>query len=293
MRVQTLNNAYPEISNYFYNQKIRAYSTSDLQNIFYTNQQEWKLSTRTTYKKFVKFLTKKGKLFSVKKLVHIETGSEKFIYLMINGNTYDIACAIKKKGYLSYLTALVIHELTLQIPKTIYISEEIHKVSQKKNIIEQKGIDLAFSKEQRTTTNIYRDEAENIRFALIEKQSNNINIGIIKDNSFLYPVSNIERTLIDCVVRPQYSGGIFSVLEAFRIAINIVDTDKINLYLDQLNYSYPYHQLIGFYLDKAGCDRNRLLPFLNKVSSLNFYMTYNLTNKTLDPKWKIYYPFGI
>ena len=96
------------------------------------------------------------------------------------------------------------------------------------NILNQESIDRVFSKEQRTTTNIYKDEISNERYVLIEKKLNIENIGIITDSSFDYPTSDIERTLIDCVVRPQYSGGIFSVLEAFRNASDILNLEKLD-----------------------------------------------------------------
>ena len=293
MKNQNLSTVFPEISSLILNKKRKAYTTNDLQDIFRSNKDEWRLSTRTTYAKFLTYLVEKKQLLKVKKLIHIESGSEKLIYTVENANKYDIICTIKKNGYLSYLTALVIHELTLQIPKTLYISEEIHDTYLTKNILNQESIDRVFSKEQRTTTNIYKDEISNERYVLIEKKINTKNIGIIDDISLNYPTSNIERTLIDCVVRPQYSGGIFSVLEAFRKAIGILDLKKLDSYLDDLNYTYPYHQLVGFYLDRAGYNESDLQPFLNKVSNFKFYMTYNLSNKKLDSKWNIYYPEGI
>lgn len=292
-KTQYLNVAYPEILKLILEKRRKAYTTNDLQSIFHSNKDEWRLSARTTYTKFLSYLVEKKQLLEVKKLIHIGSGSEKLIYTIEGANKYDIISVIKKGGYLSYLTALVVHELTLQIPKTIYISEEIHDTYLNENVLTQKSIDRVFSKEQRTTTNIYKDEISNERYVLVEKKINMKNIGIIKDSSFDYPTSNIERTLIDCVVRPQYSGGIFSVLEAFRNAINVLDLEKLDTYLDELNYTYPYHQLVGFYLDKTGYDESDLKPFLSKVSDLKFYMTYNLSNKKLDSKWKIYYPEGI
>jgi len=293
VKTQNLNTVYPKIERLILEKRRKAYTTSDLQDIFHFNKDEWRLSTRTTYTRFLNYLVEKKQLLKTKKLIHIESGSEKLIYTLENANKYDIITTIKKNGYLSYLTALVVHELTLQIPKTLYISEEIHDTYLNNNILKQESIDRVFSKEQRTTTNIYKDEISNERYVLIEKKMNIKNIGIITDNSFDYNTSDIERTLIDCVVRPQYSGGIFSVLEAFRNASDILNLEKLDSYLDDLNYTYPYHQLVGFYLDKSGYNKFKLKPFLNKVSNFNFYMTYNLSNKKLDPKWKIYYPEGI
>jgi len=293
MKTQTLHRAYPEISNYILGLENRAHSTSDLQNIFHSNKEKWRLSKRTSYTQFLKSLVERKQLLKTRRLIHQKSGSEKLIYLVENANKYDIICTIKKGGYLSYLTALVIHELTLQTPKTLYISEEIHDTYYNENKLNQESLNRVFSKEQRTTTNIYKDEISNERYVLVEKKLNIKNIGIIKGNTFNYPTSDIERTLIDCVVRPQYSGGIFSVLEAFRLANDALDTNKLDSYLDDLNYTYPYHQLVGFYLERAGYTKSKLKPFIKKTSEFKFYMTYNLSNKKLDSKWNIYYPEGI
>ncbi len=293
MKSQNLNSAYPEILELLLGKRRKAFTISDLQDVFHSNKDQWRLSTRTTYNKFLSYLIEKKQLLSINELVQIEKGSEKLIYTLENANKYDIITSIKKNGYLSYLTALVVHELTLQIPKTYYISEEIHDTYLTKNILNQENIDIAFSKEQRTTSKIYKDSVSKERYVFIEKKMNIKNIGIIYENSFNYPVSDIERTIIDCVVRPQYSGGIFSVLEAFRNAKNKLNLEKLDLYLDNLNYTYPYHQLVGFYLDKAGYNEPLLKPFLSKVTNFKFYMTYNLSNKILDQKWNIYYPEGI
>lgn len=293
MKNKTLNSAYPAISKFIRKNRRKAFTTNDLQDILYSNRDEWELPSRTTYTNFINYLVERKHLFKVETLLHIENGSEKLIYLVKNANNYDIICTIKKRGYLSYFTALVLHELTLQLPKTVYISEEIHHTDLQNNKLNQESIDKVFSKEQRTTKNIYKGEISNEKYVLIERKSNKKNIGILIDNSFNYPYSDIERTLIDCVVRPQYSGGIFSVLEAFRRAIDILDPTKMNSYLNDLDYTYPYHQLVGFYLDKTGFNQSDLKPFLNKVSDFKFYMTYNLSNKKLNSKWNIYYPEGI
>lgn len=82
------------------------------------------------------------------------------------------------------------------------------------------------------------------------------------------------------------------MLEAYVNARDIIDTNKLYNYLNQLNYIYPYHQLIGFYLEKANYEEKRYLMFYKNISSSKFYLTYNISNKQYDEKWKIYFPKG-
>ena len=56
--------------------------------------------------------------------------------------------------------------------------------------------------------------------------------------------SNLERTLVDLVVRPQYSGGISSVLLAYVKAKARVDVTRLMSTLEHLDHVYPYHQAV-------------------------------------------------
>jgi predicted transcriptional regulator of viral defense system len=103
-------------------------------------------------------------------------------------------------------------------------------------------------------------------------------------------VTSKERTLIDIVVRPAYSGGVAQVLEAYRRARGRVSVPNMLKLLDRFDYAYPYHQSIGFYLKKAqyGEEDQRLAK--TKDVMFNFYLSHALRNPSFDPEWKIYFP---
>lgn len=65
-------------------------------------------------------------------------------------------------------------------------------------------------------------------------------------------VTDLERTLIDVVVRPAYAGGINQVAQAYKQAAHRVDVDHMIKLLKNMQYVYPYHQSIGFLLERAG-----------------------------------------
>lgn len=291
-RKESFEAAYQDIADYFYNTNTKAFTTFDLTNIFEKNRDIWKIASYRTAKHFFKYLDN-SRILRLKTLKHQSTGSIKTILSKEDANYYDIALTIKKDGYLSNYTAMSIHQLTLQIPKSIYISSmksDDGKRNSNEVNLEQHSIDQAFAKPQRITSEVYKSEIDNYRLFFIQKGYSEKEIGLESNQGITY--TDLERTLIDIALRPAYSGGVFEVLEAYVNAREVIDTNKLYNYLNQLNYIYPYHQLIGFYLEKANYEEKRYLMFYENISSLKFYLTYNISNKQYDEKWKIYFPKG-
>ena len=202
---------------------------------------------------------------------------------------FDIAAVRSRGSYFSYYSALYINNLTLQIPKQIYLTLERKSLNQNNNILKQENIDRVFSKPPRITSD--KRNYKNFDINFINGQYQNlIGITTFRDQ---YAVSDIERTLIDIAVRPFYSGGVTQVLEAYINAKNQLDPKKLVDYYSQLNYTYPYHQVIGFYLEKAGYDAKICNKFLNFDDlEFDFYLTYNILHKEFSKKWRLYYPKG-
>jgi predicted transcriptional regulator of viral defense system len=125
-------------------------------------------------------------------------------------------------------------------------------------------------------------------------QSNGLGIIELKmDPNVNAKVTNIERTLLDIAVRPFYAGGVFEVLEAYKRASTTVNVSQLVEMLRTMDYIYPYHQVIGFYLERSGCykekDINRLTDFgLN----YDFYLTHQIQNPEYSGKWRLFIPKG-
>ena len=220
-------------------------------------------------------------------------GSDSFeIYYLPDSNIdfFDIASSRSRLSYFSHYSAIYIHNLTLQIPKQIYLTLERKKIKLNSNSLEQHSIDRVFSKPPRITSN--KRNYKNFDINFINGQYQNL-LGIVKFRD-KYNVSDLERTLIDISVRPFYSGGVTQVLEAFINAKDRMDPEKLINYYSNLNYTYPYHQVIGFYLEKAGYDEKVYEKFLNfDNSNYDFYLTYNILHKEYSKKWHLYYPKGL
>ncbi len=62
------------------------------------------------------------------------------------------------------------------------------------------------------------------------------NLGVIKmsgpDGEKL-KITDVERTLIDITVRPEYAGGIHEVLKAYRLAKDKVSVNKLVAILEK------------------------------------------------------------
>lgn len=293
MRKESFEAAQELIKDNLYSDNIKAYTTFDIKNIFSLNRNDWKIAGYRTADQFMSFLENKN-IIKILKLKHQSTGSIKKILTEPDATTQNIALTIKKDGYLSNYSSMQIHQLTLQIPKSLYISFnkslELKDIKKSENEISQENIDIAFSKPQRITSEVYKSELDNTRFYFIQKAHKEKNIGIISNDNYSY--TDLERTLIDIAVRPVYSGGVFEVLNAFEIAKENVDVNKLNTYLLELDYKYPYHQVIGFYMTKAAYAEEKVSLFSNYLSKYDFYLTYNMSNKEYDSEWKIYYPKG-
>ena len=45
-------------------------------------------------------------------------------------------------------------------------------------------------------------------------------------------------------------------------------------------------------MDRAGYDKEIIDSVFLKNTVYNFYLTYNMSNKEFDTKWKVFYPKG-
>jgi predicted transcriptional regulator of viral defense system len=105
-------------------------------------------------------------------------------------------------------------------------------------------------------------------------------------------VTDVERTLIDATVRPAYSGGIAVVAKAFELARESVSVNKLTAYLRKLRYVYPYHQAVGFYMERAGYEKPLLKLLEQFPIEHDFYLQHAMTSPVLNKRWRLYVPKG-
>lgn len=205
--------------------------------------------------------------------------------------TYRIIQSVDEKGYFTHYTAMHIHGLTDQIPKTVYFNVE-QPATGGGGQLSQEGINRAFRGRCRVLNNVidFRD----LSVCKLNGQNTN-QLGVIRasvDDSDVR-VTNLERTLIDATVRPVYAGGVGEVAEAFKKAAPKLSVNKLVSYLRKLNYTYPYHQAIAFYLSRTGVYRKSQIDLLRKFPiEFDFYLNYQLKNPAYNEEWRLFVPKG-
>ena len=246
--------AQGSIKSFFKSNSLKIYSLPQLNGIFEENRIAWNLPNSMNSEKFIDRLIKAEILRKVAFNFSGYYGSkDRYIATETNPTIFELATSIVNKGYLSHYSAVFIHGLTTQVPKIVYVTFEQAKKSYKPNKLKQSAVDTAFSKPQRTSNSFIIYEGFTI-MVLNGKYTNRAGVYIAEK----IPLTNIERTLIDIAVRPDYAGGVAAVLETYRNAIGKFSINKLTAILDKLEFIYPYHQAIGFYLQQAGVEAKKL-----------------------------------
>lgn len=291
-RPSFLQNILPDIKGKLALLNEKTFALPAAEKLFYNNSSEWGLPDSMTKAKFINGLAKL-KIWDEIDLLSADNKVKK-LYSLPGASNYDIIHSINRNGYFTHYTALYYHDLTLQIPKVFYLNAE-HSVptsAPKDSLLNQAAIDRAFAKDQRKSLNEYT--WNNFRVILLRgKWTNELGVQQIINEHGTFKITDIERTLIDAVVRPVYCGGVTEVLAAFKAAEESLDIEKLFHHLKKLDYLYPYHQCIGFYLEKAGYTEDSMKKFGTLDMKFNFYMTYNIRQKEYNERWKIYYPKGL
>src|SRR3990172_11282836 len=206
---------------------------------------------------------------------------------------YALGVSLRPGAYLSHGSAVFLHGLTDQIPKTIYVNKEQSAKPPPGGELTQVALDRAFANAQRSSTYVF--SYEGYRFALLSgKKTNRLEVSQLRDPQGEYvDVTKLERTLIDIAVRPAYAGGVFEVLKADRAATDRLSVNTLVATLKQLGYVYPYHQTVGFYLQRAGVEPEKLERLKQLGLKYDFYLAHKMGPTSFSPEWRIHFPEGL
>lgn len=185
------------------------------------------------------------------------------------------------------------HGLVDDLPKELCVNYEQSEKPKPLEALTQESIDRAFRSKQRQSTFIFHYKELRI-IVLSGKHTRSLEVREMPiDPGTKIRVTDIERTLIDIAVRPTYAGGVEHVLEAFRRARQKVSIPKLIATLHKLDHVYPYHQAIGFYLERAGYARGHLTEFKTAKKDLDFYLAHGMRDPAYSDQWRLFYPRGM
>jgi predicted transcriptional regulator of viral defense system len=278
------------ISRFFEETHRRVYTRDALGDVLTRNRTIWNIPEYLQRDKFIEFLVAEGKLSVVQ--VKSERYRSVTRYLWGKASPFAVAVSLRPDAYLSHGSAVFLHGLNEQIPKIIYVNKEQAPKPRSTSPLTQENLNRALSGQQRKSQYSFNYEDSTI-ILLSGKRTGRLEVGPLSlDTGESVDVTRLERTLIDIAVRPDYAGGIYQVLEAYKAAKDRVSVNTLIATLKKLDYIYPYHQTIGFYMERAGYDVTRTDRLLKLGTSLDFYLTYGIKDREYDSKWRLFFPKG-
>lgn len=281
--------AKPDIVKTMSEMKRQVFTRGELDQILSENRDFWRLAKSTTTHSFIDYL-----------LRNTELKLHRFGFPKRPTNRYawgevpimEIVQSLQPDGYFTHFTALFLHGLTEQIPKTIYLNFE-QPARSGGGTLAQAGINRAFAAKCRVSNNVAEFHQQKVcmlnggntgRLGVTELQT--IGNGTVR-------VTNIERTLIDIAVRPIYSGGVHEVARGYESAHSQFSVNKLVSYLKSIGYTYPYHQAIGYYLDRTGKYSETQISLLRQFEmEFDFYLTHQLKDTEYVKEWRLFVPKG-
>ncbi len=278
-----------ELESFFQSSAQTIYWPSELAAIFQKHQSGWKLPREMTFPAFVSWLRQK------RKLTQITLTSPRYAEIVRyawgpHPSPVLVALSTKRASYCSHGSALWIHGLGGSA-KDLYVNQEQREKPPNDGNLTQEAIDRVFRRQPRHTKLIYRLSKNKITI-VNGKQTGRLGVEKKLAPTGESVVTCLERTLIDVTVRPNYAGGASAVMAAFDAARGI-SLQKMLRFLKTLDYTYPYHQAIGFYLLRSGYSQEDREPFARLGTDWDFYLCHGLRNPLFDTEWKIYYPRDI
>ena len=271
----------------------------EVRNVLQENRGNWRLAQSMTQRGFINFMLEKTSLKAVR-LDFPQRPVSGFVWGEVP--LLELLLRLVQRSFYSHYTAVRIHGLTEQVPKTVYLNREklssstiYSDYSENDEVFEQAAIDAAFSRPPRASKNeVTVGEA---RIILLDSAyhsadgitSDNINLG--GDRSLQLRFTDLERTLIDITVRPFYAGGIAEVAKAFENAkAKGLSVNAMAAMLKRMSFGYPYHQAIGFYLERAGYKPSLLDLFRRMPMERDFYLSHQMGATRYVKDWRLHVP---
>jgi predicted transcriptional regulator of viral defense system len=292
MKKSRIETAKPAIVRYFDQLPTRVHRISDIAAHLERERSNWRVPAYANTNALIRLLTDEGRLSEVI-FAFPRPYKREVRYVWGEVSLYEVALALKANSYFSHYTAVKFHGLTEQVPKTTYLNAEQPNASVTTGPLTQAAIHGAFRGKARVSGNVA--ETKDFRVCIISGK-NTGNLGVIEKTAVpgAGPLrfTNLERTLIDIAVRPVYAGGVFEVRKAYELAMGKVSVEKLVRMLRKLVYTYPYHQAIGYYLERAEYEPSQVKLLHELPMEFDFYLTHQMSQTDYVKKWRLFVPKG-
>lgn len=194
----------------------------------------------------------------------IEKGKYLIVPLSADKNKYTlheflIGSMLVKPYAISYWSALNYYGFTEQIPSTVFVQTTSRK---KRQMIEVFGVNYKIVRTK-----------ENKFFGIKKEWIENTQIDI----------TDKEKTIIDCLDKPQYCGGIIEVIKSLKNGYKELDFKKLSQYANKIGNSGVIRRL-GFICDLL--DIKIKLPLMNVHNYLWLDPTMPKKGKK-NAKWRL------
>jgi len=274
-----------QIRTYFQGIASGIFWPSDLSKLISGHQDEWE-DAHLNPQRLAKFLLREGLL------LRAEFRSREYPrivrYLRGKPSPYELAVSLRRDSFVCHRTALMLH--SLEPPATtIYVNKEQGPKPAPEGIT-QEGINRAFKSGQRQSNYIFRYGGS--QFVLISGKDTG-KAGVVRckgPQGEAVNATDLERTLIDIVVRPAYAGGLKRVFAVYKEVVSRIDVDHMIGLLQKFDYAYPYHQSIGFLLEQGGRPERDCKRFKDFGLKFDFHLDYGLKGPAYNRNWRLYHP---
>jgi predicted transcriptional regulator of viral defense system len=176
---------------------------------------------------------------------------------------FEIASRITSSSYLAYHAALEYHGLANQVFYELYVSSD-----ERFNNFEYEGISYTYC-------------------------DSRISVGVINPSmDSLVKVTDLERTVVDCIDCIGRSGGLEELVASFSL-ITFLKEEQLLTYLKAYNKQVLYQKagfILSYFQNEMKLSDHFFIECQSKIGNSIRYLTDPNESNTYFKKWKLYAP---